>query len=67
MGAKMSKKNKSYNMTSGGQDEIGGGSPVDENGSGTAGGEVTVTGLKKTADPTVEKAQVSIGLLCCLL
>ena len=46
----MSKKNKSYNMATGGQDEVGGGSPVDENGSTPAGGEVTVTGLKKTGE-----------------
>lgn len=60
MGGKLSKKNKSYNMATGGQDEVGGGSPVDENGSSPAGGEVTVTGLKKTPDaPAAENAQVS--------
>ena len=51
MGGKLSKKNKSYDM-SGGQEEVGGGSPVDGDKSSPE-GEVTVTGLKKTGEDTV--------------
>ena len=59
----MSKKNKSYDM-SGGKEEVGGGSPVDQDESNPEGGEVTVTGLKKTGENKVDlpenNTQVSI-------